>query len=43
MLQKAAQEADVPTKIVKENADIFADFVFQILKYDCYIHFSSCL
>ena len=25
---KACQDADVPTKILKENADIFADFLY---------------
>ena len=25
---KSCQDTDVPTKIIKENADIFADFIY---------------
>ena len=30
---KACQDTDIPTKILKLNADIFADFVFQIINH----------
>ena len=26
---KASQDTDIPTKIIKENADIVADFIYQ--------------
>ena len=29
MLKKAFQETDIPSKIVKEIADLFANFIFQ--------------
>ena len=28
-VKKACQDTDIPTKIIKENCDIFADFIFQ--------------
>ena len=28
-IKKACQDTDIPTKIIKENADIFADFIYQ--------------
>ena len=31
---KATQNTDTPTKLIKENSDIFADFIFENLK-DC--------
>ena len=31
--KKACQDTDIPTKIVQENSDIFAEFVFQNLNY----------
>ena len=30
---KACQDTDIPTKIVQENSDIFAEFIFQNLNY----------
>ena len=37
--KKACQDTDIPTKIVQENSDIFAGFIFQNLNYD--IEFSA--
>ena len=31
--KKACQDTDIPTKIVQENSDIFAEFIFQYLNY----------
>ena len=31
--KKACQDTDIPTKIVQENSDIFAEFIFQNLNY----------
>ena len=28
-IKKACQETDIPTKLIKENSDIFADFIYQ--------------
>ena len=28
-VKKACQDTDIPTKIIRENCDIFADFIFQ--------------
>ena len=28
-VNKACQDTDIPTKIIRENCDIFADFIFQ--------------
>lgn len=32
-INKACQDTDIPTKIIKENSDIFADFIFQNMNY----------
>ena len=32
-VKKACQDTDIPTKIVRENYDIFADFIFQNFNY----------
>ena len=29
-VKKACQDTDISTKIIRENCDIFADFIFQI-------------
>ena len=34
---KATQNTDIPTKLIKENSDIFADFIFENLN-DCISH-----
>ena len=31
--KKACQDTDIPTKVVQENSDIFAEFIFQNLNY----------
>ena len=28
---KVSQDTDIPTKVLKDNADIFSDFFFQVL------------
>ena len=28
---KVTQDTDIPTKLIKENSDIFADFIFENL------------
>ena len=38
-INKAAQNTDIPTKIIKENSDIFGDFIFSNL--NCCINTSS--
>ena len=38
-INKATQNTDIPTKITKENSDIFADFIFSDL--NCCINTSS--
>ena len=40
-INKATQNTDVPTKIIKENSDIFGDFIFSNL--NCCINTSSYL
>ena len=38
-INKATQNTDIPTKIIKENSDIFGDFIFSNL--NCCINTSS--
>ena len=38
-INKAAQNTDIPTKIIKENSDIFGDFIFS--NFNCCINTSS--
>ena len=38
-INKATQNTDIPTKIIKENSDIFGDFIFSNL--NCHINTSS--
>ena len=38
-INKATQNTDIPTKIIKENSDIFGDFIFS--NFNCYINTSS--
>ena len=40
-INKATQNTDIPTKIIKENSDIFGDFIFSNL--NCCINTSSYL
>ena len=32
-INKATQNTDIPTKIIKENSDIFGDFIYSNLNY----------
>ena len=38
-INKATQNTDIPTKIIKENSDIFGDFIFS--NFNCCINTSS--
>ena len=40
-INKATQNTDIPTKIIKENSDIFGDFIFS--NFNCCINTSSYL
>ena len=40
-INKATQNTDIPTKIIKENSDLFGDFIF--LNLNCCINTSSYL
>ena len=36
-VSKASQENDIPTKAIKENADIFANFIYQSFNSMIYV------
>ena len=38
-INKATQNTDIPTKIIKKNSDIFGDFIFS--NFNCWINTSS--
>ena len=42
-LNKASQYSDIPTKIIKENSDIFSNFICEIINNSIKSIFLSCL
>ena len=43
-MNKASQSSDIPTKIIKENVDVFAEFLWKIINSSIkFSTFPSCL